>query len=512
MDLIRDSPDPKDAIEASGFSKDPVTFIEQTRILNGKPFSFEDREYILPIHRDPSRRIYVRKGRQTEFSEWLLNLIIFNAWRYPGTVHLYMADRQSHTYKFSNYRMKIKTIQHSEKIQQIIELKNHNTTKMIFNNGSIVYFQSAWNGFIEGEGVDADFIYLDEIQNMDLTELTTVIESMTASPHKRFYAVGIGSAQGSEWDKLFLSGTTNEWDKKAKAWIPKNPNAKYSSYHVPQTIVPTVSAEELEEKRAEYPPAKFETHVMGNSVKGESVPLSAIDMQKVMIDSLNFTMPSDVDHNLGPVVIGIDYGGGTKAFTVPFITQFTDIQMPIWKILYTTRIKDPDTEVQIRKLSNLIDAYNPVIGVHDLGGATRQTQEMENKYGHILTKWHASAPRSDPVNYNKLHSHNMIGINHSYALEQVFDMIKRPQIIGGKPIYRTQIPNANSDESSWIIDDFTSMFGKMHTPSNGQEYMKYEKSPDGSPNDALMAASMNLMAFELWKKTRAGGDISISVH
>jgi len=511
IDLINDSPDPKDTVEAMQFSNDPVTFVEDTRIIKGRGFSFDDREYLLPIYRDGSHRIYIVKGRQTEFSEFLINMIIFNAWKYPGTVHLYLADRQSHTYKFSNHRMKIEAIKNSNKIQQIVELKNHNTTKMILKNGSIVYFQSAWNGFVEAESIPADFIYLDEIHNVDLSELPTLLESMSHSIHKTFYGVGIGGAEGSDWHKLHTSGKQFIWNQKAKAWIPKNPAAKYSSYHIPQTIVPTVSAEEIEEKRATYPDAKFQTHVMGNFIKGDSVPLSIIDMKKVLIDSLDFTMPNQVNKSLGPVTIGIDWGGGTKAFTVPFIAQFTDIQIPIWKILYTTRITDADTEVQIKKISNLIDAYEPDIGVQDLGGATRQMQEIDNKYGHIISKWSASAPFQNPYVYDKLISDNLIKVNHSYALQDVFDMIKRPHIFNGKPIYRMQIPNNNPSETSWIIDDFTSMYGELSKSASGQEFMKYSKAPDGSPNDSLMAASMNLMAFNLWKRNRISGDLAIGI-
>lgn len=222
-------------------------------------------------------------------------------------------------------------------------------------------------------------------------------------------------------------------------------------------------------------------------------------------------MPAQVNHSLGPVVIGIDWGGGTNAFTVPYIAQFTDIQIPVWKLLYTIRITDPDTEVQIKKISNLIDAYEPDIGVQDQGGGTRQMQEIDNKYGHIISKWNASAPLSEPYVYDKLITHNLIKVNHTRALEDVFDMIKRPHLIHGKPFYRTQIPNSNQTEISWLVDDFTSMYGTLSKSASGQEYMKYSKSPTKEPNDGIMAAAMNLMGFNLWKRNRISGELAIGV-
>jgi len=38
---------------------DPVAWTKQNRILKGKPFGFEDRDYLLPLYRDSSHRIII---------------------------------------------------------------------------------------------------------------------------------------------------------------------------------------------------------------------------------------------------------------------------------------------------------------------------------------------------------------------------------------------------------------------------------------------------------------------
>jgi len=497
--LINNSSDPADTQETQELSLDPVTWTEQTRFVRGDKFTFDDREYLHQIYRDTAKRIYVKKGRQTEISEWLINMILINAWKYPGTVHVYIADRQSHSYKFSNQRMKIEAIKHSELIQKIVKLKNHTTTKMILNNGSIVYFMSAWNGFIEAESVPADFGYIDEIQNMDLLTFASFISSMSHSKHQKLYGVGIGTIEGSEWDKIFLDTTMNRWDSKAKAWIPKKPDKEYSGYLIPQTIVPWITAADIEKSRREFPPAQFAIQVMGESVKGDAVPLSLADMKKVLIPG-GFTMPDDVDHSLGPVTIGIDLGGGTKAFTVPYIEQWIDTNIGISKLLYTTRITDVDTESQLYKLGNLIDRYEPDIGAIDLGGGTRQMQGIEDKYGHIIVKCNYSAPLQTPYVYNKISSNNLLKVNRSYLLEQVFAQIKDPHIQDGNIIRKIQIPfKDNPEEINWLLNDFTAMFGSIRKSASGQEQTIYDKSPTVT-NDALMAKGFSTASFQLFKR------------
>lgn len=511
INLLKDSSDPMDAEDLHKLSLDPITWTEQTRYVRGEKFTFNKREYLHQLYRDLGHTILIKKGRQTEITEYLLNMILFNAWKYAGTIHVYMADRQGHTYKFSNHRMKIEAIKNSEMIQKIVNYKDHTTTKMVLKNGSIVYFLSAWNGFIEAESIATDFAYLDEIHAVDLAQLASLRESMAHSKYNILYGVGIGTIEGSEWDKLFKKSTMNQWDSKCKAWIPKYPNARYSGYHIPQTIVPYITSQQIQLKKLDYPPAAFEINVMGNTVKGSAVPLSAEDIKNVLIPSLNFTMPDDVDHSAGPVFIGIDWGGGNKAFTVPYITQFTNPHIPIWKLLYTTRITDSNTDTQIQKISNLIDAYNPDIGVQDIGGGIHQTQAIDAAYGYKICKCHFSAPIQTPYVDDKFVSQNLIKVHRSYALELVFDMIKLPYIDSqNNTIYKTQIPHAEPDKMQWLFDDFTSMYGEDAKTLNGLEYIRYDKAPTDT-NDGLMAAAYNLVATEIWKRRmRDDGDISVA--
>jgi len=68
---------------------DPVAWTKQNRILKGERFSFEDRDYLLPLYRDSSHRIIIVKARQMEMTEWIVNWLLHklvsNLTRPPST-------------------------------------------------------------------------------------------------------------------------------------------------------------------------------------------------------------------------------------------------------------------------------------------------------------------------------------------------------------------------------------------------------------------------------------------
>ena len=65
---------------------DPISWIENRRVLKGKPFSFKDREYLLQPYRDESKQIIFMKGRQVEMSEFSMNWLLHKLDMHPYTV------------------------------------------------------------------------------------------------------------------------------------------------------------------------------------------------------------------------------------------------------------------------------------------------------------------------------------------------------------------------------------------------------------------------------------------
>ncbi len=103
-------------------------------------------------------------------------------------------------------------------------------------------------------------------------------------------------------------------------------------------------------------------------------------MDKLFDPSAKLTLGKDVDYDLGPVIVGIDWGGGGK--TIVWIWQCINDKAPIFKLLWAEKVETNDTKEQTEICFNLIDAYNAdFIGI-DAGGAPDRVQAIQKRYGN----------------------------------------------------------------------------------------------------------------------------------
>ncbi|MEK6527289.1 MAG: hypothetical protein AABZ36_00180, partial [Nitrospirota bacterium] len=249
---------PKVIDNSKELSDDIVIWTQEVRVLNGKPFSFKNRDYLLPIYRDEAKEIYIAKGRQTEITEFALNWLLFKLANNSGTVGLYISDRDSHTSKFSKLRLKDRAIVQSKILQSIIPLNKHSSTTQPFANGSVLYMHSAWGEFDQARSIPADFVVVDEIQSVNVNEIDVLQEALSHSNFGYMIGIGTGSEEGSDWNKLWATGNQSSWDVNSKSWIPKRPEiTDIHSYHLPQTNVPWITPEDIEKKRLKMTKRRF---------------------------------------------------------------------------------------------------------------------------------------------------------------------------------------------------------------------------------------------------------------
>jgi len=205
---------------------DIVGWTEANRILKGGPFSFKDRDYLLPIYRNTSHRIIIMKARQMEMTEFIVNWLLYNLITNPGVVGIYAAPRMDQVKRFSRDRFR-KAIIDSPTLREYFEAAKEeygieSLGRMPFNNGSVCYFASAWDQFNAIRGIAADFVALDEFQDMNAEALPVIEETLSHSKHHRVLIVGTASEAGSEFHRLWLRTDQREWDPERKAWIPKH--------------------------------------------------------------------------------------------------------------------------------------------------------------------------------------------------------------------------------------------------------------------------------------------------
>ena len=488
--LDNDFPDIPSVDEIIELSDDPIEFTRQVRILKGERFSFEGRDYLYQLYRDDAKTIRISKGRQTEMSEMLVNKLFENAFKFPGTIHLYMADRNSHTSKFSNLRVRDWGIKASRTVQNMIAgLRDHSATVLKFINGSQAYFHSAWSGFEEARSVPADFVYVDERNAVDGSKIVVLKETLSHSKHGRMWEVGTGPIEGTDWDEAYKDGTQYEWNVKTKSWVPRNPGAKVHSYNLPQTIVPWISAEEIEEKRIEYTDAQFAMEVLGRSHRAASKPITPQMMNAIMDNNLHLLLPSEIDHTK-PLYCGIDWGGGEKAFTVPSFWQLMDPAAPRFQLAYIEKITESDQDKQWRRVRDLIEAYKPDSTVQDIGGAPYQIRKIEEHFGHEVRKCLYLGIPGKLWDFSKLWTKNMVEVNRTYAIDNVISLIRDG---------RDRIPSDDEEKVDFMIDHYACIEAKITRSSSGQDIVTYIK-PVAKADDALHSRVFAWVAWYLHQR------------
>ncbi len=480
---------------SSDIPEDIVEFVEKFRIIKDNPFSFEGREYLKQIYRDPAKRIYIVKARQVEITEFAVNLLLHQLLTHPGTVGMYVSDRGEHVKSFSRDRLG-DAIKKSKILQDLVE-KGGNKSFLKFKNGSVLHMVSGWDNFEEARSFAVDFAVIDEAQSLNVKAIPVLSESLSKSKHGRLFVIGTGSDHGDDWYNLWHTGNQMEWNLQTGTWVAKNPEiVDVSSYHISQSMASWISAEEFERKRRTEPPRYFTNEIEGWWHKGMRRPFTRDDMIQLFDRTLDCTPPENVEYGL-PIFAGIDFGGGTKAFTVVWIWQLVNKNVPRFKVLDVIKIDDPSTENQANRIINLIDKYKIAKIVCDSGGGTRQVQKLSEIYGPRIFKCNYRYKSDEP--FEKIYDEYRVLADRTWIIEVMIDLIKRPESSEKYPsgVPRIHIPYADQEKMGWIIDHFTCIEAETANQM-GRSYTRYVHGT-GTNDDALHAACYAYLAHLLAK-------------
>lgn len=478
---------------------DKVEWAMTARKIQGQDFTFKDRPYLLAIYRDTSKDIYIVKPRQMEITEFSVNWLFYHLTKNPSSVGLYISDRQDHVSVFSKLRVKSWGIDQSSILQSLT--KKGNVSWLPFTNGSNLWMYSAWPDYEKARSIPADFVVVDEIQSTNVEAIPVLKEALSKSRFGMFVGIGTGSDMGDHWWKLWNTGNQQEWDSKLQRWVAKNPSSPISSYHLTQYMAPWLSKETIEQKRLTYTPRRFVNEVEGWWYASARKPLTEIDIRALFDQTISLLRPEEVSKDLGPLYLGVDWGGGTQAFTVVWIWQLLDENAPKFRLVYLQKIEEKSTEKQADMVARLVDAYSIIQGVMDAGGGTRQVQKLEDRYADRMVKCSYMARPEKPLEI--VPTENRIVVDRTWAIESIIDLITRPQtnptITKGIP--RISIPAANLGWIEWIVDQFTCIEGESVALSSGKKYVKYTHPPE-SPDDALHACIYAYLGWLMQKESR----------
>lgn len=421
-------------------------------------------------------------------------------------------------------------------------------TKVQLKTGSTVDMITSLHGWSHAQGKSNKVMVIDEGQDHDWKGWHNLQETQADTMGDTLVG-GIGGFLDTQYHRLWKSTNQMEWkyehseeykgypnmswrrelerncfdenglvydqamlDALAGTWEPQSPrNFSRHGYHlsqlqnprIPLTIkdaielykVPPQFSIEAKLKDPDYTQSEFRRYVLAEFVAGETKPITEEMMYKLMDRTIGFTPSNMVNHDLGDVYVGADWGGGPK--NVVWVMQCLDEDLPIFKLLFAAKLAGQSSDEKADTVRNIIEAYNAKQAMIDAGGDPHPVEKLQKYFGsRCIRNYYLSRPaRPLPITKaerKKHKKHNMFEIDKTYSLDVLVDLIKIHSPIGPRLI----LPAKNFQEIEWIIKQFVNEEVEFsQTPGRQQTRRYYTPDPKLNPDDALHAFNYARLAW-----------------
>lgn len=332
--------------------------------LNGKPFSFKGREYLMPIYNRRSNNILLKTARQVEKSTFLGNFLTINSTIVPYNKSLYVAPSHSQTRQFSNEKLR-PSIEESPLIKKYLQSSFVSTQvfEKSFTNGSMIFLRSAFRSADRTRGISARSLCLDELQDFMGSEIPVIMECTSHFEDAALIMAGTPKSFDNPIEDYWQESTQNEWLVKCRScnhynyldekniaptemytsgrlppgpicsrcfkpidvpgwgkWMTLSPGKRLEGYRIPQLMVPWIIStmnqwERLLWKRDNYALGQFYNEVLGLSYDSASKPITRQEMIACCDPSYRFLteFPDSLELQYASqfmLTAGVDWGEG----------------------------------------------------------------------------------------------------------------------------------------------------------------------------------------------------------
>jgi hypothetical protein len=523
----------------------PSDFIEYAVYMPVKgglqPFSFAERRYLQAIYDSPAPRKMLMAGRQVEKSTYLGNTILAYSAMNPFFRSLYVSPSNTQTKTFSRDRLK-------EPMEISPVLRNYSNSRLLANvlekrfvNQSQVTLRFAFLNADRVRGIPADYINIDELQDVLLENIPVIEECASHSDFKWFTYSGtpksLDNAIEHYWSKF---STQQEWAVPCRAhgtpkdgsswhwnildevnigkkslvcdrcgkkispkdpdcqWVALNPNPKvekpFEGYRLPQLMVPWIDHADILDKQRKYSRAKFYNEVLGRSYDSGTRPLTRNDMMRNAWSELSMAYYADVIQytQQWPIFMGIDWGTGEGTFTVMVLGGYLPFAPDKFTIFYMKRFEGVESEpkIQIEIIRDHIRRFNVrYVGV-DYGGGFWPNDELTRDFGAEKIKkyqWVGQVKK-------KISFEGRLGVprflcHRTEVMSDIFNAIKRGDVF--------RFPRWEEFE-----DPFAGDFLNIFSEYNDRLRMNVYKHASGSPDDTFHASTYAFLASFFYKPRR----------
>lgn len=500
--------------------QDPIQFTTITGTIKGKPFSFEGRNHLLDVYRDPHPRIVIVAGRQVEKSETVCRKLLYHLYTRPHTTITYTAPRNEQVTRFVNDRFRKAIAQSKGKILEYsVDKKRDAKTAIGFTNSSIVYFGSAWSDGDALRGISGDMVFFDEVQDITQTAIEAIEKSIshselydpeleingrcfyTGTPKQAgsyYHRVLWGQSDQKKWEvtcihcghKQFLSmnnimveneGTEKErryfgclecdgeLDRTNGRWVATKPQNKlYSGYLFSQLNMPWISANQIWRDYMTMDSMTFANEVLGEFYSGSEQPVSIEDVLACTDRNLAIKESSQI-----PTVMGIDYGSGGRSKTIIHIGHREIINgKRKFVIDYVENCKIDNHEELVAYIVQLANRFNVEKIVGDIGYGSYEAQKLYEIFGRMAIACRYVSYVNDPTK-REYKGEYTLQVDRTYSMDCLIEMFKRREIV---------IPYKDPELVEPFFDHYTALELKFSESTTSTGRKLYDHS---TPDDAF---------------------------
>jgi len=387
-------------------------FSEAFIYLRGRPIDFVGRPYLDTIYASTARRIVLRCSRQVEKTTFLCNTVTHAAVTHPGLRIAVVFPRGDQAKVFAKSRL-MPVLMDSPVIRRILIGKNGQKPQighMQFRNRSEVFIRAAYHSGDAVRGIDADYLLIDEFQDIADGDLPVLEETLSHSQHRRVFLTGTPKSVDNHLEQVFNRSTAHEWlvpclcghqvflDEKALGlagpecpncrtaidpstglWVARNPGSSWGDgFTINHIATPWLNYPELLERQSSYNPALFRNECLGlPTFLGDHIvtreEVEACCGSRPMANSVN-----DVPVDGQPILIaGIDWGGGVVSRTVLTIGYIRDDRFIVVYLERFAAMEEPN--VILRQITRRCRTFQVMAIAADGGG-------NGNVYNNLLLK------------------------------------------------------------------------------------------------------------------------------
>jgi len=425
----------------------PIDFASNVFSLNGMPLKFppESMRHLYPIYNRPAREIILKFGRQTHKSTTVGYKIALPCAKYPNYHALYVAPTGNQLSVFSTDKLN-GALRGSETIHD--QFMNTQTKDQIsykeLNNGSKIYLRSAFHTADSIRGISADFVVIDEVQDIISDHISVIGQCMSHSiaKHKmmrevipdlpahlfncKMYA-GTPKTIENTMEKYWEQSTQNEWiikcghcskynyineynvgdtclicNKCGKPiyyengqWVSMRSSGFIEGYRLPQIVLnwindrndPDAWKISVINTKKVYSTEKYYNEILALPYANAKHPINIVEIKAVCKE---YPMLTDTDDSYHPMIkgyqlyAGIDWGKGDTASGTSYSVLSISAKIKTrFCLVFKKKYtgRMSDPLVQIEDMIRIIKRFKCILTIADTGDGRVSNALMVEKLG-----------------------------------------------------------------------------------------------------------------------------------